>query len=341
MNKTIPRLMAMAMLVIFVFSIVPIAFAEEETSEREQAEEMREQLREREARMEKKDAALERAEQMRSALREKKERYLEARQAYLDKKERLSELRRQAGECAEGSEECRVKKLDLKKGVRDHLLKTADLIDRSLEKLQERVTESKVLSEEEKQEALNRLTELEKQLDEKRAEIEALPDTVTNEELRTHLRELKDLWHKVRKEQRWVITQLINNKQDNLVGIYIRFGERAEAQIQKLEQQGADVTQLEELLIKYRESVEQLKLAQADARNAWLEAKSSPEALEKARELQQAFREKAKETKSSLRNLLQELKEVRKALAGEAPENASGEEELEEEENESANATSE
>lgn len=327
MNKTIPRLMAMMMLAIFVLSIVPIAFAERDTSGRDQ-----------EARMEKKDAALERAEQLRSALREKKERYLEARQAYVDKKERLSELRRQARECAEGSEECRMKKVDLRKGVRDHLLKTVDLIDKSLEKLQERVTESKVLSEEEKQEALTRLTDLEKQLDQKRTEIEALPDTMTNEDLRTHIRELKDLWHKVRKEQRWVITQLVNNKQDNLVGIYVRFGERAEAQIQKLERQGADVAGLEELLAKYRESVEALKVAQGEAKAAWLEAKSSPEALERARELQQAFREKAKETKASLRNLLQELKEVRKSLAGE--ETASEEEDSEEEENESTNESS-
>ncbi len=329
MNKTMGKLMAMMMLAIFMLSIVPIAFAERDTSDRD-----------RQARMEKKDAALERAEQLRSALREKKERYLEARQAYLDKKERLSELRRQA-RCANDSEECRAKKLDLKKGVKDHLLKTADLIDRSLEKLQERVTESKVLSEEEKQEALARLTDLEKQLDEKRAEIDALPDAVTNEELRTHIRELKDLWHKVRKEQRWVITQLINNKQDNLVGIYLRFGDRAEVQIQKLKLQGADVAGLEELLAKYRESVESLKVAQGEAKAAWLEAKSSPEALERARELQETFREKAKETKASLRNLLQELKEVRQGVAGEeTPENASEEEDSEEEENESTNESS-
>ncbi len=321
--------MAIAMLAIFVLSIVPIAFAERDTSGRD-----------REARMEKKDAALERAEQLRSALREKKERYLEARQAYLDKKERLSELRRYA-RCTNESEDCQMKKLDLKKGVKDHLLKTADLIDKSLEKLQERVTESKVLSEEEKQEALARLTDLEKQLDQKRAEIAALPDTMTNEELRIHIRELKDLWHKVRKEQRWVITQLINNKQDNLVGIYVRFGDRAEAQIQKLEQQGADVVHLEELLIKYRGSVEALKVAHGEAKAAWLNAKSSPEALEKARELQEAFREKAKETKASLRNLLQELKEVRRNLAGEeTAENASEEEDSEEEENESTNESS-
>lgn len=309
MNKNLQRFITLAVLVLFTLSIVPIAFAEE-TSEREQ-------VRERAARMMKKDAAMERAEAFREQLQEKKERYAEAREAFLEKKERLSELKHRATQCVNDSEDCRTKKSDLKRGVKDHLIKTAELIDKSLEKLIERVKDSKVLSEQEKQDALNRLTELEKQVEEQVAELEALPDTTTNEELRTHIRELKDLWHKVRKEQRWVITQLTNHKQDNLVGIYIRFGDRAEAQIAKLTEQGADVAHVEELLVKYRESVEALKVAQAEAKAAWIDAKSSPQALEHARTLQHAFREKAKETKASLRNLLQELKEVRSQLSGE------------------------
>ncbi|HLC70977.1 MAG TPA: hypothetical protein VJI32_03160 [Candidatus Nanoarchaeia archaeon] len=309
MNKNLQRFITLAVLVLFTLSIVPVAFAEE-TSEREQA-------RERAARMMKKDAAMERAEAFREQLQEKKERFTAAREAFLEKKERLSELKHRATQCVNDSEDCRTKKSDLKRGVKDHLIKTAELIDKSLEKLIERVNDSKVLSEQEKQDALNRLTELEKQVEEQVAELEALPDTTTNEELRTHIKELKDLWHKVRKEQRWVITQLTNHKQDNLVEIYVRFGDRAEAQIAKLTAQGADVAALEELLVKYQESVEALKVAQGEAKVAWLDAKSSPEALEHARTLQQAFREHAKETKASLRNLLQELKEVRQQVGSE------------------------
>lgn len=320
MNKTIPKLMAMVMLAVFVLSIVPMAFAKEDTSEREE-------MRERAARMEKKEAAMERAEALREQLREKKERYLDARQAYLDKKERLSELREHA-RCTNDSEECQAKKMDLKKGVRDHLLKTAELIEKSLEKLQERVRASKTLSEEEKQVALDRLTELEQQLTDKLAQLQALPDTVTNEELRTQLKELKDLWHKVRKEQRWVITQLTNHKQDNLVDIYIRFGERAQAQIDKLELQGTDVTHLEELLLKYREKVAELEAAQAAAREAWIKAKevNADDAMQQARDAQHAFREKAKETKASLRNLLTALQEAREPDVSETEDSTTGEE---------------
>lgn len=353
------KMAALAVLALFIISIVPAAFAERDGEEREdrrensgegsversgedtgtegensgeesversgESTETEEDGAERARRLRIKDKdinqARERVEEIREQLREKKERYQEALEILREKKEQLQELREKA-RCKDESEDCRDKKLDLKKGVREHLVRTIELIDRSLEKLQDRVDHSKVLSEEEKQDALQRIAELETQLEERKAELEALADSMTNEELRTQIRELKDLWHTVRKEQRWIVAQLTNAKQDNLVGIYIRYGDRAEAQITKLEGQGAAVAGLEELLAKYRESVEELKVAQADAQAAWLEAKSSPEALERARELQHAFREKAKETKASLRNLLHEIKEVREQVSEEGEEAA-------------------
>ncbi len=312
------KIAAFAVLALFVMSIAPIALAQENEDS---------QNGDRQLRM-KKDAALERAEAFREQLREKKERYAEAREAFLEKKEQLSELRHRAAQCLNDTEDCRMKKLDLKQGVKDHLAKTAELIEKSLEKLIERVENSNVLSEQEKQDALRRLSELEKQVEAQVAALEALPDTTTNEELRTHIKELKDLWHKVRKEQRWVITQLTNHKQDNLVEIYIRFGDRAAAQIDKLEQQGADVTGLEELLGKYQEKIAELKAAQAEAQAAWINVKdaNTDDAMEQAREAQEAFREKAKETKASLRNLLVELQEAREPNASEADDSTTDEE---------------
>ncbi len=357
------RMAALAVLALFIMSIVPAAFAERDGEEREdrrensgegsveqsgedtetegensgegsversgedtetEGEDGAERARRLRIKDKDIDQARERVEEIREQLREKKERYQEALETLREKKEQLKELREKA-RCKDESEDCRGKKLDLKKGVREHLIKTIELIDRSLEKLQDRVENSKVLSEEEKQDALQRIAELEKQLEEKKAELEVLSETATNKELRTYIRELKDLWHTVRKEQRWIVAQLTNSKQDNLVGIYIRYGDRAEVQIAKLAKQGAAVAQLEELLAKYRESVEELKVAQADAKAAWLEAKSSPEALERARELQHSFREKAKETKTVLRELLSEIKEVRQQVSGEEGEDAAEE----------------
>lgn len=366
MKTLCKRMAALAVLALFIMSIVPVAFAERNGEEREdrrensgegsversgedtETEEDRrensgegsversgedtgtggEDGAERARRLRIKDKDIdqvrERVKEIREQLREKKDLYLEAREALREKKEQLQELREKA-RCKDESEDCRDKKLDLKKGVREHLVKTIELIERSLEKLQNLVDNSKVLSEEEKQDALQRIAELETQLQEKKAELEALADSMTNEGLRTQIRELKDLWHTVRKEQRWIVAQLTNSKQDNLVGIYIRYGDRAEAQITKLEEQGAAVAGLGELLAKYRESVEELKVAQADAKAAWLDAKSSPEALEQARELQQTFREKAKESKASLRNLLQAIKEIRQQVSAEEGEEAAEE----------------
>lgn len=328
MTKIWKRMAVFAVLALFIMSIVPAAFAERgDTSEA--SNKSGKKLNTEQLRM-KKDAAVEHVQEIRENIKdkkemlkevketfkEKKELYQEAKQAFQEKKEQLSELKDKA-RCKEESVDCNSKKKDLRKGVRDHLVKMVELIDSSLAKLQDLVTSSKVLTEEERQEALDKIAVLEEKLTAKKKELEALADTMTNEELRTQIRELKDLWHQVRKEQRWIVTQLINSKLDNLVDIYANYGERAEAQIAKLKEQGADVTSLQELLVKYNTKMEELKLAQTDARIAWMDAKSNPEALDKAKELQKLFREKAKETKTVLRELLRQIKEVQQQVLSE------------------------
>ena len=338
MTKTWKLMAVFAVLALFIISMVPAAFAEQgenrgddvtDTPDRSRKDSKTEELRM------KKDAAVERVnkvrenikevrenvKEIRENIKEKKELYNEAKEAFLEKKEQLSELKQKA-RCTEESADCNSKKKDLRKGVRDHLVKTVELIDSSLQKLQEQVEKSKVLSDEEKKEALQKIAALEQELELKKTELQALADDMTNKELQIKIRELKDLWHTVQKEQRWIVTQLINSKQDNLVDIYVRYGERAEAQIVKLAEQGADVTLLEELLAKYNAKLEELKVAHTNAKTAWMNAKSSPEAMGKAKELQTVFREKATETKAVLRELLRQVNEMQKQLRDDSePEN--------------------
>ncbi|MDO8656614.1 MAG: hypothetical protein Q7K45_05225 [Nanoarchaeota archaeon] len=330
MTKTWKKMAVFAVLALFIISMVPAAFAErgDDSSNSGRGEDSSE--REKQLRM-KKDAAVERVnkvrenidearenvKEIRENIKEKKELYKEAKDAFNEKKEQLSELKQKA-RCTEDNVDCHSKKKDLRKGVRDHLVKTIELIDSSLEKLQEQVDKSKVLSEEEKQEAFQKIKVLQTELELKKTELQALADDMTNKELQIKIRELKDLWHKVQKEQRWIVTQLINSKQDNLVDIYVHYGEKAEAQILKLAEQGADVTSLKELLAKYNAKMEELKIAHTDARTAWMNAKSSPEAMDKAKELQTKFREKATETKTVLRELLRQVNEMQKQLHDDA-----------------------
>lgn len=322
MTKIWKRMAVFAVLALFIISIVPAAFAEKD--EKQNFSDKEEQVRM------KKDAAVEQVKEVREtikdkkemlkevkeAFKEKKELYQEAKQAFQIKKEQLSELKEKA-RCKEESVDCNSKKKDLRNGVRDHLVKTIELIDTSLQKLQEQVDKSKVLSDEEKKEALQKIADLQTELEQKKTELQALAENMTNKELQIKIRELKDLWHKVQKEQRWIVTQLINAKQDNVVEIYAHYGERVQAQIDTLAEQGADVTSLKEMLVKYKTKMEELKLAQTDARTAWMNAKSNPDALEKAKELQKIFREKAAETKAVLRELLRQIKEVQQQERGE------------------------
>ena len=119
---------------------------------REQGKELKEEMREARDAGKKfstrgKAVMKERMENLREKYINLKVEYKQKRQEYQDYRRDLKEKHKDAKECEEDSTECMDKKQELKRGVKQHLLKTVELIDRSLEKLTNRVESSEKLTE--------------------------------------------------------------------------------------------------------------------------------------------------------------------------------------------------
>ena len=307
--------------------------AEEETEEETQEntagkmDKMKEKMdKEIEKAGEKQEKAAEKLARLQEKLAENKERFLqeklkyeEKRKEFLEGKEDLFRLR-EGAKCQEESEECQQKKLELKRGMKNHLINTLVLIGQSLFKLQAKVEASNVLSEEEKQSALARIEELEQRLVAKKKEVLALGDDVSGAELKRQIKDLKKLWQEVRKEQRRILSDLISQRQEKVVDVYGRFVEKMEERITDLAEKGAEegiaagqLNELRALLEAYKSKVEAVNSAQEEAREAWSRAREegTPEAMKAAREKQEQFKAATKEAKAALRALLVKYREVR------------------------------
>ncbi len=329
--KRMKQMLVAFMLAVLALSLVPLAAAErgygmggngadnsgidgradsvadervtERSGRRDNSAELREEMRERGMQIKKKLSAQERLEEARRQYQEKKKIHLEGQ-------ETLEQRRREAA-CNADTAECLEKKAKLRFAMQQQLVHTISLISESLSKLQAKVEGSRQLSDAEKQDALQQIAALEERLVQQKAEIAALEDP-TAEELREAIRELKHLWQDVRKTQRWIVVQMINRKQDNLVEVYLRMLAKLEALTENLQEQGTETAELEKCLGEFRQDVEDIKVQSGEAGRAWQSAKDSKEKLLAAYEEQREARAAMKQARETLRSCLGEYREARK-----------------------------
>ncbi len=252
-------------------------------------------------------------EQMKE-LREKytnlKEEYKQKRDEYQNYRHELKEKHKQAKECDEESTECTEKKFELKRGVQQHLFKTIELIDRSLEKLTNRVESSEKLTEEEKQDALQKISTLEVKLTGTKERVDAMSGNTTNAELRVAIRDLKNVWQEVRKEQRRIIASLMSSKQEIVLEKHDESSSGMEEKIGKLRAEGKDVSTLAEIHLRFVDELEKLKEIVAIAREKWQEAKEGKESFEAWKSAEKDVQAQMKKTKEVLREFTKEYKRL-------------------------------
>lgn len=251
--------------------------------------------------------AREKLEDMKFKTRERymeiKEKHQEAWNDYKQKRNDLIQANREARGC---TDDCEEKKYELKRGVRIHLVKTTDVIERSLEKLTNRVVASKTLTDEEKEDALTRIAELEDRLTSEKEKVETLAEDASSDDLRNAIQELKKIWQDIRKEQRRIIASLTASKLDVLTDKHDNFLEVMEKKISVMQEKGIDTTELEELQRKFEAQKAEVEASNAEAQKAWEEAKSSG-SMEEFRLAQEYAREEMKESKDILREFMVEI----------------------------------
>ncbi len=315
------NIVAAIVLVLFAASILPAALAKEEQNSPVITQgKMMDGLKEKKAQemkqLEREQGLQQKKKEVHEQMQELREMYHAKKEIYLKNREALHEMRLKAA-CKEDSESCMLEKEKFYQGVEQHLLKTLELIDASLERLVQQVESSPVLTEEERLEALASLQSWEERLDAKRADLEALDGQgITRKELKAQTKELKKLWHETRSMQRKLLASMISARHENIVNTYLRYGDKLEERLEQLKTGGADITEAEVLLADYRQKVEEVKITSSEAKLAWQEAKvqGTTEALQSAREKQEQFRKVSQEVKQVLRDLLQELRELQKMV---------------------------
>lgn len=264
------------------------------------------------------DQMKQRVHEARESYEQARDKYREAQDQYHEQKDRIMSIREKIKACAGNTEECIRHKSELKVGVKQHLLKTATLIERSLEKLMTRVEEQTTLTEQEKEEAILQINELEAQIAAQQDQIEALPENATAADYRKTIKDLKETWQNVRKEQKRIISVLISAKLDNLVEKHVEYGNAMQLRIEELNEKGVDTSALVKLQAEFHLKVSQLQEDHATAQQLWTEVKRGREVLEEWHTAELKVHQDLLGTKEILRKFLSVYKELKMEVSAEA-----------------------
>ena len=279
----------------------------------------------------------------RERLEDAKERFQEAKEKQREHREKVLELHKKVKRCDAETEDCAALKLELRMGVKNHLLKSAQVVGRSLEKLTKTVEKMEDLSEEEQQNALDLIADLEAELEAQKAKIDSFTNETSQEEIRTAIKDLKELNQKVHQLQRRLVGLLVNAKLHVLVEKQAELHAGMQARIDALAETGADVSELEAILAEFDAKVEELKQDYETAKQKWMEAKTAEDFDQfnrNLREAQHQVRKDLQEIKQILREFLKEHKEVKEGSeeSEDAAENESEEDVAESETEEASDA---
>jgi len=248
-----------------------------------------------------------------------KEKHTQAKEKFLEHKIILTKLKKQAETCQgqEKPETCKESKLELKLGVRNHLIKTSVLIINSLEKLRSQIESSHVLTEEEKEITLNSIIRQQELLKIKIGKIEALTEESTNAEIKTQIKELKEFWINAKKVQRMILVELINSKLKHLVEKHSEYINSMQMRIDDLAEQGVDASELEDILAVFKVEVINLKDDYEKSENVWERLKNAEDyktAHTKVRESHAKVREDLKETRVLVRKFMEVYKGLKPSV---------------------------
>ncbi|MDP3640190.1 MAG: hypothetical protein Q8R53_03235 [Nanoarchaeota archaeon] len=267
------------------------------------------------------DGLQEKVAERREAAQEKlaaaKERYHEAKERYEEQKQRVSELKDQfqrctkANETANVSDGCKTAEDTLKEGAQKHLLNILTVMERTLERLEERVSNTTGIADEDRSAALESIAALQQRVDEQQAAVEN--STVSQKEA---VKAAKELWKDIKREQKAIVALLVQDKSAALLEKHRGLERSMEARIASIERAGGDATELKAILERFRAQTAELEEAYADAKAHWQLARGSEkrEAWEAWRDAQKEFRDGLKESREILREFVRKFVELKKEL---------------------------
>ncbi|MEK6969121.1 MAG: hypothetical protein AABW48_01705 [Nanoarchaeota archaeon] len=334
---------AVLVLALFLLSILPVALAEKDSNEGNKKGQVIGSAvndNDQESNVDKLVSVAQKAEKGLQAAKQQirdaqedypklKENFQEVKRVQKEQREQVAKLDKDAKKCDSQTEECKKVKSELKLGVKNHLQKTSDVVNRALDKLANRIENMEGLSTEEKDSALLLITNLRVELAPIQEKVAAFTEETTKEEIRAAIKEMQDVADKARKLQRQLVGLMINAKLHQLIVKHEEFRNGMQSRIDTLKEAGADVQELESLLKRFDEQIAALKNDYAVAQNRWLEVNTTEDFDEFVRNLHKAqhfVRNDLTDTKQTLREFIQKYKEIKQTLEAAAG-NATAEDE--------------
>jgi len=226
---------------------------------RKETQDKREEFKEK-RREEFRDIKKEMRQDLRLKIEEKRKNFLEG------KKELRLEFRDRLKSCkGDETENCKTTRGEAKVDAQANLLHAIDRILIHIDKIQERIEDSRMSM---KTELLTALETDEKKILALQTNVEALGENVTAEELRTYSKELKDLWKNIHQNLRISISVGANFGVHGVLVRAEKLETRLDTVLKELKEQGEDVTTAEKTTASFKTHIEKAKnlSGQADAK---------------------------------------------------------------------------
>ncbi len=260
-----------------------------------------------------------------------KENYLKLRKNYLEKRTAVIDAKQDYLKCKNvDTEDCEGIRKHTREEARNFLLHTADLILNHIERIIERVNSNEDLSEEEASDILARLDEIEKEIQDAKSVIEDLDENSSKEEIKEAAKTIRHAWKKIKKDFKNSIGRVFGARLRTIIAKAEIAGERLDHTIEKLQEEGKDTSELEELVDKYYEYVDSAIDKYEEARDKWKDAVTPGEVDEIAREVHSLL----KQANEDLKNAHKLLREIVKNIKEQGTSISNDDEEVEDEDNE-------
>jgi len=208
------------------------------------------------------------------------------------------------------TEECNEIRTKARAEAGEFLLRSVELVLNHIERVRERVNSNEDLSEEEANEILENLDEAEKEIQEAKEIIENLSEDSSKEEIKEAAKTIRDAWRKIKKDFKHDIGRTLGARLRTIIAKSEISGERLDNTIKDLKAEGKDTSELEELIGKYHDYVDDAIEKYELARDKWEEATTPGNVDEISREANALF----KEANEALKNAHRLLKEIVKDI---------------------------
>ena len=241
-----------------------------------------------------------------------KENYLIAKKAYLDLKPKFIEAKQKFRDCVgDDSEECQETRAELKKDAKPFLLHAADVVLETLNRVYNKVESSEELDEDEAEEIIADLADSIAEIEDAKETVENLDEDATSDDIKEAASTIREAWREMKHRLKMHVGHLLNAKIGNVLQRADHLGDRFENILEKLEEDGKDTSDIEDLVDEYQDYVDEAIADYGSAKEKFKEAKDAEDMddlVQEAHRYMKSANENLKSARALVRDIVSEIK---------------------------------